>query len=268
MLVHRAKRDIPFSWVFLAFGVFIVAFGVTPVMAAVAVWVPLYWLSSDVKIVTALASLATAVCLPRLVPKIISLLAASKVAAERKLQLEEANIRLLGRTQDATARLAAIVAGSQDAIIAYELDGTITDWNQGATQLYGHSAEEAIGRNVSFMVPPGRINEMQVKLDAVAFGERLQRYETVRRRKDGSLLDVAVSVSPIMGQDGTIVGGSAIVHDITDRKRRKEALRRSEEQFRLAARATKDIIWDWEGGSVWRCETFWQHFGYTPKEIG
>src|ERR1039458_4345499 len=113
MLVHRAKRDIPFSWVFLAFGLFIIACGGTHLMEAVTVWVPLYWLSSDVKIVTALASLATAICLPRLVPKIISLLAASKVAAERKLQLEEANIRLLGRTQDATARLAAIVEGSR-----------------------------------------------------------------------------------------------------------------------------------------------------------
>src|ERR1700758_4198810 len=90
-LVHKARRDIPFSWVFLAFGLFIVACGGTHLMEAVTVWVPLYWLSVDVKIVTALASLATAISLPRLVPKTISLLAAHKEADERKLLLEEAN---------------------------------------------------------------------------------------------------------------------------------------------------------------------------------
>jgi PAS domain S-box-containing protein len=191
-----------------------------------------------------------------------------KLAEEqiRKLNDELELALVHKRAQDAAARLAALVEGSQDAIIAYELDGTITDWNQGATRLYGHSAEEAIGQDISILALPDRIYEMQKMLDAVASGERLQRYETVRRRKDGSLLDVAVSVSPILGRDGTIVGGSAIVQDITDRKRSKEALRRSEEQFRLAARATKDIIWDWEGGSVWRSETFWQHFGYLPRD--
>ena len=148
LLVNRARRDIPFSWVFLAFGLFIVACGGTHLMEAVTVWVPLYWLSADVKIVTALASFATAISLPRLVPKTISLLTASKVAAERKLQLEVANARLLELTHDATARLAAIVEGSEDAIIGYRLDGVITDWNQAATRLYGYSAEEAIGRNV------------------------------------------------------------------------------------------------------------------------
>ena len=223
MLVNRAKRDIPFSWVFLAFGLFIVACGGTHLMEAVTVWVPLYWLSADIKIVTALASLATAISLPRLVPKTISLLAASKVAAESKLQLEEANARLLGLTQDATARLASIVEGSEDAIFAYRLDGVITDWNQAATRLYGYSAEEAIGHNLSFLVPPSRSDELTEILNTVAAGGRIQQFETVRQRKDGSLIDVSFSVSPITGQDGTIIGGSAIVRDITSRKRMEEA---------------------------------------------
>ncbi len=119
VLAHRAKQDIPFSWVFLAFCLFIVACGGTHLMEAVTVWVPLYWLSADIKIVTALASLATAISVPRLVPKTMALLAASKVAAESKLQLEEANARLLRLSQDATARLAAIVEGSEDAIIGH-----------------------------------------------------------------------------------------------------------------------------------------------------
>jgi PAS domain S-box-containing protein len=268
LLVHRTRRDIPFSWVFLAFGLFIVACGGTHLMEAVTVWVPLYWLSADVKIVTALASFATAISLPRLVPKTISLLTASKVAAERKLQLEAANTQLLELTHDAKARLASIVEGSEDAIVGYRLDGVITDWNQAATRLYGYPAEEAIGHNASFLAPPSRSGELTEILNTVAAGGRIQQFETVRRRKDGSLMDVSFSVSPITGQDGTIIGGSAIVHDITNRKRMEEALRRSEERFRLVARATKDDIWDFDirSGKVWRSETFWEHFGYPPRD--
>jgi hypothetical protein len=94
VLLHRTRRDIPFSWVFLAFGLFIVACGGTHLMEVLTVWRPYYWLSGDVKIVTALASFVTAISLPRLVPKTISLLSASKVAVERKAQMEAANIRL------------------------------------------------------------------------------------------------------------------------------------------------------------------------------
>ena len=268
LLVHRTRRDIPFSWVFLAFGLFIVACGCTHLMEAVTVWVPLYWLSADVKIVTALASLATAITLPRLVPKTIALLAAHKLADERKLQLEEVNAQLLGLTQSATARLAAIVAGSEDAIIGWGMDGIITDWNQAATRLYGYTDEEAIGQNVSMLVPPARANELIEVLNTIAAGKRLRQFETVRQNKHGGLVDVSFSVGPITGQDRTVIGGSSITHDITERKRMEEALRRSEERFRLVARATKDVILDLDIGSgkVWRSETFWEHFGYPPGD--
>ena len=207
---------------FLAFGLFIVACGGTHLMEAVTVWVPLYWLSADIKIVTALASFATAIALPRLVPRIISLVAAQKVAAERKLQLEEANAQLHGLTQSAMARLAAIVEGSEDAIVAYREDGILTDWNQAATRLYGYSAEEAIGQNLSFVVPSSHTGELKEILNAVAAGKRIQQFETVRQRKDGSIVDVSFSASPITGQDGTVIGGAGIVRDITSRKRMEE----------------------------------------------
>ncbi len=169
---------------------------------------------------------------------------------------------------DATARLAAIVEGSQDAIIGYKLNGVITDWNPAATRLYGYSPEEAIGHDIKFLVPPSRIHEITEMLDAVAAGERLQQYETIRQRKNGSPLDVSVSVSPIMEHDGTIVGGSAIVHDITNNKRMEVALLQSEERFRLAAHATKDAIWDLDIGSekVWRSQSFWERLGYPPRD--
>jgi two-component system cell cycle sensor histidine kinase/response regulator CckA len=198
---------------------------------------------------------------------------ASAARAEATLQeamaaLSSANAMLLELTHDAKARLASIVEGSEDAILGYRLDGVITDWNQAATRLYGYPAEEAIGCNASFLVPISRADELTEILNTVAAGGRIQQFETVRQRKDGSLMDVSFSVSPITGQDGTIIGGSAIVHDVTNPKRMEEALRRSEERFRLVSRATKDAIWDLDirSGETWRSENFWEHFGYLPRD--
>jgi PAS domain S-box-containing protein len=174
----------------------------------------------------------------------------------------------LRRGRAAIARLAAIVEGSEDAMIGYRLDGVITDWNQAATRLYGYSAEEAIGQNLSITVPPNLKNETTEILDTVAAGKRVQQFETVRQRKDRSLIEVSFSVSPVIGQDGTIIGGSSIVHDITTRKRAEEELRRSEERFRLVAHATRDAIWDMDiqSGEIWRSEGFWGKLGYPPKD--
>ncbi len=202
-------------------------------------------------------------------------ISAIRDVSERKLA--EAQIRELNdevertllrrRTQDATARLAAIVEGSEDAIVAYGLDGVITDWNQAATRLFGYSKEEAVGQHISIIEAPSRANEYTEILKTVAAGNRIQRLEGLRRRKDSSLVEVAFTVSPIAGEDEKIVGASSIVRDISSRKRMEEALRRSEERFRLVARATKDVIWDWDvrSGRIWRSETFWEHFGYPPK---
>ena len=177
------------------------------------------------------------------------------------------NAMLVRRTADATARLAALVEGSEDAILGYTLDGIITDWNHSATRLYGYPAEEAIGSHATMLAPPSRSGELAKILRAVAAGKRIRQFETVRQKKDGSLIDVSFSVSPITGRDGTIVGGSAIVRDITRHNRTIEALRRSEERFRLVGRATKDVLWDWDiqSGRVWRSESFWEHFGYQPR---
>jgi PAS domain S-box-containing protein len=187
---------------------------------------------------------------------------------EAAAALSSANAMLLRLTQDATARLASIVEGSEDAILGYRLDGIITDWNHAATRLYGYSAEEAIGQNLSILVPPSRPGELTQILNTVASGGRIRQMETIRQRKDGSLMDVSFSVAPITGQDGAISGGSAIVRDITSRKRMEESLRRSEELFRLVAYATKDALSDWDiaSGVVWRSDNFWEQFGYPARE--
>ena len=170
---------------------------------------------------------------------------------------------------NAIARLAAIVEGSEDAIIGYGLDGITTDWNQAATRLYGYSAEEAIGKSISVIVPPDRTSELNEILNTVSTGGRIQSLDTFRQRKDGSLVEVSFSVFPIAAQNGTVIGGASIVRDITSRKQVQEELRRGEERFRLLARATKDALSDWdiESGAVWRSDNFWGQFGYSRVEV-
>ena len=113
--------------------------------------------------------------------------------------------------QDATARLAAIVEGSEDAIIGYRLDGVITDWNQAATRLYGYSAEEAIGHNVSILEPPSRQTSTQRSEVPSLLADESSRLKGFVNGRDGSLVEVSSSIFPITGQDGTIIGGSSIV---------------------------------------------------------
>lgn len=121
--------------------------------------------------------------------------------------------------EDATARLAAIVHSCEDAIISETLDGVITSWNKAAERLYGFTAGEAIGKNVKALIPGERTEEMLRALRCVARGERLEQIEVSLARKDGSSIDVSISISPIRDSAGRIVGMSKIVRDITVRKR-------------------------------------------------
>ena len=115
--------------------------------------------------------------------------------------------------------LAAIVEFSDDAIVSKTLDGIITSWNPAAERLFGYTLEEVIGRPISILAAPGRENEMPAILERIRRGEKIEHFETVRRRKDGSLIDVSLTVSPIRDQRGRIVGASKIARDITERKR-------------------------------------------------
>jgi two-component system cell cycle sensor histidine kinase/response regulator CckA len=137
---------------------------------------------------------------------------------------------------DATSRLAAIVESSADAMIGKTLDGTITTWNAGARQMYGYEADEIVGRNVSVLVQSKQRDELPAILQRVANGERIQHYETERLRKDGSVVEVSVSFSPIRGRDGAIVGISTVTIDITDRKRAEAHLRDLDARLHQAQR--------------------------------
>ncbi|MFO6379101.1 PAS domain-containing protein, partial [Pseudomonas aeruginosa] len=135
--------------------------------------------------------------------------------------------RLRRRREAATqARLAAIVGNSADGIIGVGLDGVISDWNRGAEALFGYREEQAVGRRVvDLLVPPSKENEELDILARIARKEQVVSFDTVRRHQDGHLLDVAVTVSPILGPDGGVVGASKTVRDISAKKAAEARIR-------------------------------------------
>jgi PAS domain S-box-containing protein len=131
----------------------------------------------------------------------------------------------------ANAHLAALVASSGDAIKSLALDGTILTWNQAAERLYGYTAAEIIGKPWSILIPPDRLPELERKIAAARSGQNM-RLETLRRRKDGALVEVSLDAAPIRATDGTVIGISTIARDITERRRSERALLESEERLR------------------------------------
>jgi len=125
-------------------------------------------------------------------------------------------------------QMAAIVESSNDAIISKTLEGVIVSWNAGAERIFGYSAKEIIGRPVTLLIPPEHLDEESQILERLNPGERIEHYETIRLRKDGSRIDVSLTISPIKDSTGRVIGASKIARDITERKRTEEALRQSE----------------------------------------
>ena len=133
--------------------------------------------------------------------------------------------------------LAAIVDSSDDAIISKNLHGVITSWNAGAERTFGYTSDEAVGQHIFLLIPGDRRGEEDIILGKICRGERIDHFETVRRRKDGTLLDVSLTISPVKDAGGQIVGASKIARDITVTKRTEKMLRESEERFRMLADA-------------------------------
>ncbi len=165
---------------------------------------------------------------------------------------------------DSSARLAAIVASSEDAIISHDLNGFITTWNAAAERMFGYTVDEAVGKHISLLIPETRRSEEEHVHVSVSAGVGIDHYETVRRRKDGTVLDVSLAASPIRNGAGAVVGASKIVRDITVTKRMER------EAFRLAAIVSssddaiisKDlngIVQTWNRGAE-------RIFGYTTEE--
>jgi len=174
------------------------------------------------------------------------------------------------KPEDEAARiLAAIVESSDDAIIGRDLDGVILTWNRGAERMYGYSADEIRGRSVSILIPQERSDELGSILDRIRAGQRVEPYETQRLTKDGRLLDVSLTVSPIKDARGRIVGASAIARDIAERKRAELVLRTAEARWRAIIDSATDgiIVIDAKGVIEAFNPAAERLFGYTEQEV-
>ncbi|MEH2527612.1 PAS domain S-box-containing protein [Bradyrhizobium sp. AZCC 2176] len=169
--------------------------------------------------------------------------------------------------EDRAQLLVSIVESSDDAIISKDLDGIIRTWNSGAERLFGYSAGEAIGKPVTILFPPGREDEEPEILARIRRGERIDHYETVRRRKDGSLFEISLTVSPVRDGEGRIVGASKIARDISDRKEAERKLRESEQRLTelLAAIPAAIYTTDAQGKITYFNQAAVEFSGRTPE---
>ncbi len=155
--------------------------------------------------------------------------------------------------------LTGIVESSDDAIISKTLDGIVTSWNHAATRIFGYSSDEMIGQHISRIAVPGREDDVAMILDKLRAGQRIEHYETQRRRKDGTVIDVSLTVSPLYDAQGRIFGASKILRDITGRKTAEQDLRRSQEHLARVQSVARigstevDLV---SGEAVWSDEIY------------
>ncbi len=129
------------------------------------------------------------------------------------------------QAEELTYRLAAIVESSDDAIVSKNLSGIIVSWNRGAERLFGYSSADVIGKHIGILLPADRMHEEDTIIDRIRHGQRVDHFDTIRRRKDGTLVPISLTVSPIMSDSGVIIGASKIARDITDRKDSENRIR-------------------------------------------
>jgi PAS domain S-box-containing protein len=182
-------------------------------------------------------------------------------AAKASLEIRSAEV----------SRLAAVIESSDDAIITKTLDGIIVTWNQAAERVFGYTADEAIGKSVTMLMPQDHINEEPAILARLRRGERVDHYQTVRQHKNGSRIDISLSISPIKDAEGRIMGASKIARDITRQKRIEAALRATDLRFRLMADSAPALIWmsDASKSFTWFNRTWLEFTGRNmQQELG
>jgi len=175
------------------------------------------------------------------------------------------NDHSIPNSMDPSAYLAAIIASSDDAIIGKDLNGNIMSWNPAATRIFGYTAEEAVGRHISLIIPPDKLAEEDYIIGEVRRGNRVDHFETVRRRKDGRFVNISVTVSPIRGPDGVIIGASKVARDVTQER---EAQRTGAYLGAIIESSDDAIIGKDLNGFI----TSWNKsaeriFGYTAAEV-
>ena len=163
----------------------------------------------------------------------------------------------------------AVVESSNDAIITKALDGTITGWNRAAERLFGYSADEAVGQHISLIVPPHRRDEINTLIARVRRGQPTEHFETARVAKDGRIVDVSLSLSPLRSAAGEIIGASKIARDITERKRTETALSKETEERQRIFETSQDLILvtDASGNLIQVSPSVTKILGYRPEEM-
>lgn len=272
------RKDLAFNWIFVMFALFIVACGTTHLMEIWTVWNPNYGVQGLLKLFTAGISLATAFALVPLMPKALAFPGVGELKRNqlelRKLNedLQQANALLEDRVAEKTrdlAGLAAIVKWSNDAILGNDKNGRITSWNPAAVRLFGATAEEAIGRHLYDFVPSDRRAEMDDIMAKISNGQTSKDFETIRLTKEGRLVDVSVTVSPLKDAHGNFVGSSSIIRDITDRRRSENILKKNEMIFRnVIEAAPSGLVMVNRDGKIVLCNAEIESlFGYTKEEL-
>ncbi|MGD0479972.1 MAG: PAS domain S-box protein [Terracidiphilus sp.] len=178
-------------------------------------------------------------------------------------QIEDITLRK--QAEKAQAFLVSLVESSQDAIIGKSIDGTVLSWNHGAQQLYGYSSEEMIGKSITMLFPPDRAEEAKRIMETVGLGKQVSRYDTVRVRKDGTRVDVTLTLSPVSDDTGKVAGIATIAHDITQRKRREQQTHLQTAALESAANGI--LIADSRGIIQWVNPAFTRLTGYSAEEV-
>ncbi|MGO4884674.1 MAG: PAS domain S-box protein [Bryobacteraceae bacterium] len=173
------------------------------------------------------------------------------------------------QAQEARALPASIVDSADDAIFGISIEGAILTWNKGAEALYGYSAADALGKLLSFLMPSGRVEETNQVLERIGHGETISQWETVTVSRDGSPVEVSLTISPVRNASGTVVGSSAIARDIRRLRQHREALRHSEEKYRWLVANLPDVVWvaDEEGQPVFVSPNCEKLSGFTHEEL-
>ncbi len=173
------------------------------------------------------------------------------------------------RLERLAGHLASVVQASADAIIGKTVEGIIVSWNPGAENLYGYTPAEAIGQSIAILIPPGHDDELPMLLARLKDGERLQQLETVRRRKDGTIIDVSLTLSPILDAEGRVVGASTIARDISEKKRAELALAEARADIdRFFALSPQLMAVGNVERRLTRVSSAWESIlGYKPQEV-
>lgn len=273
----RRRADFVYNWVFVMFALFIVACGATHLFEIWTVWNPQYGVQGLLKLFTAGVSMATAISLAPLMPRALAL-PSSKDLEQSTLELARLNeelrqvnstleLRVKEKTREIVG-LAAIVEYSSDAVIGKDSAGFIRTWNQAAERLFGYRADEVIGKSVYLLVPDSHRDEMDGLVRQVGKGETAKALDTVRVKKNGKRLDVSLTFSPIKDSQGSIIGSSSIIHDITSRKQSEIQLTMSEARKAAILNASLEAIVtiDHTGRVLEWNATAEKTFGYSRDE--